>query len=134
MVRDIDKTVQALADVWGVDVPKITPGNNVPFPPDGKSSGNMKVATLMLDNLRLEVIQPVDNTPSPWRDYLEKCGDGLHHIGVDAVNAQETVRYLQGKGGRWTLGAPTGTFAYVDMTPRLPFTIEVIAPQRDASR
>src|SRR5437870_127146 len=84
MVRDIDKTVQALADVWGVDVPKITAVNNVPFPPDGKSTGNMRLASLMLDNLRLEIIQPADNTPSPWRDYLQRCGDGLHHIGVDA--------------------------------------------------
>ena len=108
-------------------MPKVNTINDVPFPPDGKPGGNIKIATLMLDNLRLDVIQPLDKTPSPWLTHLEKCGEGLHHIGVDATNTQETVKYLQTKGGKWTLGAPTGTFGYVDMTPRLPFTIEVIA-------
>jgi catechol 2,3-dioxygenase-like lactoylglutathione lyase family enzyme len=129
MVRDIDKTVQALADIWGVDAPKITPVDNVPLPPDGKTMGHMRLASLMVDNLRLEIIQPADNAPTPWRDFLEKCGDGIHHIGIDAANAQDTIRYLQSKGGKWTLGSPTGTFGYVDMTARVPFTIEVIQSQ-----
>ena len=128
MVRDIDKTVQALADVWGVPVPKISTLNKVPFPPDGTSSGRIKVATVQLDNLRLEVIQPLDTTPSPWFDFLQKCGEGIHHFGIDASNVPETVKYLETKGGKWTLGPPNGSFAYVDLTPRLPFSLEILPP------
>lgn len=139
IVRDADKTVQALAEVWGLAVPKVDTCsatssmlctvNDVPFPPDGKPGGNIRYARMKIDNLWLEVIQPLGQTPSPWRDHLEKHGEGLHHIGVEAANTRETVRYLQAKGGKWTLGAPTGDFAYVDMRPRLPFTIEVVGPE-----
>jgi methylmalonyl-CoA/ethylmalonyl-CoA epimerase len=52
---------------------------------------------LNLENIVLELIQPVDG-PSTWQDFLDRCGEGIHHIAFRADNLEETLEKFRKMG------------------------------------
>lgn len=130
-VSDVDKTAKAFGDVFGVKVPPSQVFRDIPWGPafPGKKM-NGKLASLQINKVSFEFLQPLDGE-SPWKDYIKKSGDGIHHVGfgvkdVAAVNAARD--YLVSKGG-----VQTQEFAdwasYVDMHKAgLPVTFEITCP------
>lgn len=123
-VHDADKTAAAFADVFGVEVRPGMVVRNVPFPPSyGGATMNVKFLQLTVNGVVFEILEPLDG-PSPWKDFMEKHGEGIHHIGFNVADATAARVMLESKGGKWTQAA-SPTSAYVDMEPTLPFTLEL---------
>ena len=64
--------------------------------------------------------------PSPWRDFLDDHGEGVHHLGFTVDDVGKAVAFLEAKSGRWVMGDDKVDFGYVDMSPQLGVTIEVL--------
>ena len=57
------------------------------------SEATAKLAFFQTGQLVIELIQP-DETPSVWRDHLDKFGEGVHHIAfrVDSVDELKRMK------------------------------------------
>jgi 4-hydroxyphenylpyruvate dioxygenase-like putative hemolysin len=86
-----------------------------------------KTTFLQANGMNLELIEPLDG-PSPWRDFLEKNGEGVHHIAFTVPEWAPMVKFLESKGGTWVQGTEEFDFGYVDLTQQLGFTVEVMGP------
>lgn len=128
VVRNVDKTAHALGEMFGIEVPPSQTVRDVAFPPGYNGlKMNGKFITMNINNVRFELIEPLDG-PSPWKDFLEAHGEGVHHLGFSVPHVQDARRMLEAKGGKWTQ-AYSDTTAYVDMAPMFPVTFEVVGPR-----
>ena len=60
-------------------------------------SEGVKVAILHLENTRVELMQPT-NDESPIKKFLDKKGQGLHHMALDTDNIEGEVERMEGCG------------------------------------
>ena len=58
-------------------------------------SEGVKVAILHLENGRIELMQPTSET-SPIKKFLEKKGQGLHHMALETNNIEGEVSRMEG--------------------------------------
>lgn len=131
VVRDINKSAKAYADLFGVEVPKI----NVTDPLEktrvqfrGEPTvARAKLAFLRLENITVELIEPVGG-PSTWREFLEKKGEGVHHIAFRVGGMEENVALLEKQGGKLIQKGDFtgGSYAYVDLTQQLGVIVELL--------
>src|SRR5262249_35501850 len=78
-----------------------------------------------LSDVGIEILTPVGG-PSPWREYLDQYGDGLHHICFSVKDIHRAIAHLQSLGGVLELGGSPGvTYAYGNFRRQLGFTIEL---------
>ncbi|MEW5759933.1 MAG: methylmalonyl-CoA epimerase [Candidatus Thermoplasmatota archaeon] len=56
----------------------------------------MRICFFELGNAKIELIQPIDN-PN-LQKFIEKRGEGLHHIALSLENIEEKLIELKGKG------------------------------------
>ena len=70
---------------------------------------------------------------SPWRDYVEKYGAAMHHLGIAAnVSIPETVSAFDQLGGAVLLSAPGGTTTFVDLKSQpMAVAIEIGQPPKN---
>lgn len=73
VVADRDRSLASLADALGVREPFALD----PAAPDG--SFRVALGVLRLENLLIEMIQPLDDR-SPHAAFLARRGEGLHHV------------------------------------------------------
>ena len=102
VVRDIEKAAAAWADVFDVEVSPIT------------ETAHTRVAKVHFNSMTVEIEQPKGG-PSPWRDFLDTHGEGIHHLAFDVADLDDHVDLLESKGGMRTLGEPGGPHAMVDL-------------------
>ena len=57
----------------------------------------VKVAVVPLDNVEIELIEPIDPQTGVAK-FLEKRGEGLHHISFEVDDINETLKSLGQKG------------------------------------
>jgi len=57
----------------------------------------VKVAIIHLENGRIELMQPT-NDSSPIKKFLEKKGQGLHHMALETQNIDGEVERMEGCG------------------------------------
>ncbi len=130
-VSDVEKTAKAYADVYNVDVPKAQDFRDIPWGPrfPGKKM-NVRRIGLNINGVTFEFLQPLEGD-SPWKEFITKHGEGLHHVGFSVKDVAVAKDYLESKGGTQTQAFST-VAAYVDMEkPGLLFTFEV-TPQPPA--
>ena len=60
-------------------------------------SEGVKVAILSMENGRIELMQPT-NDQSPIKKFLDKKGQGLHHIALETNNIEGEVERMEGCG------------------------------------
>lgn len=63
-------------------------------------SEGVRVAIIHLENGRIELMQPIGDA-SPIRKFLEKKGQGLHHIALEVQDIHGEVSRMQGCGMRF---------------------------------
>jgi len=131
VVSDIQKASKAWAELFGVEVPQyiLTESSEKAHtrykgkPTDGRA----KIALFQLDNLWLELIEPVSG-PSTWQEFLDTNGPGIHHIAFEVKNMDKQIAVLESKGlpllqrGRF----PGGCYAYLDTAEGLGTFLELL--------
>jgi methylmalonyl-CoA/ethylmalonyl-CoA epimerase len=69
--------------------------DNVEF--ETVESEGVRVAIIHLDNGRIELMEPT-NDSSPIKKFLEKRGEGLHHMALETDDIEGEVERMQGCG------------------------------------
>jgi len=133
IVRDFDRSAGALARLLGRPLP---PERG--YDPEDLArrdvryrgepiGGGTRAATFLLDNVGLDILEPVGGA-SPWGDFLERYGQGGDHVGVLVEDTEGRIAWLAGLGyeayqtGR---AGPSG-YAYVDTRDPLGTDLEVL--------
>lgn len=98
IVRDIEAAAEKWAQVLGVEKPEIRPmrlegGENYTY--RGKPvSCEILFAVIPMNGFVLELHQPVSG-PSTFQEFLDKHGNGVHHIGFETgVDRDEVISTL----------------------------------------
>lgn len=131
IVRDIERTARAYADLFGMEMPVIM----LTDPPEvahtryrgEATAARAKLAFFQMGTLSLELIEPVGG-PSTWQEFLDEHGEGVHHIALHFPGMEEAIDLLGAKGipavqrGDYT----GGRYAYLDSTPQLAVLLELL--------
>ena len=98
VVKDIDKTITEYAKLFGVPKPDTfeVPDESIAHTQfcGEKSKTKAKLAVFDLGQVVLEITQP-DEEPSSWKDFLEKNGEGVHHIAFTVDERDSVVKYFE---------------------------------------
>ena len=86
-VNDVEESAKVYQQALGV--------NNVEF--ETVESEGVKIAIIELENGRIELMQPT-NDSSPIKKFLDKKGQGLHHLALDTDNIEGEVERMEGCG------------------------------------
>jgi hypothetical protein len=131
VVRDIEASARAWADVLGLPMPAISTSPPVDVArteyAGQTTSARVKQAFFHLGSLNIELLEPFGE-PSTWNDQLAGHGNSLHHIAFRIKGMPEKVAYLAAKDipliqrGEW----PGGRYAYVDSTAQLGLVLELL--------
>jgi methylmalonyl-CoA/ethylmalonyl-CoA epimerase len=103
VVADLDKSIQALTEVFGIG-----PFRSIEWPPADRTDieryyygepreFRARMAFTELGSVELELIQPLDGD-SIWADFLRERGEGIHHIRFNVPDLEPTIEYLAGQG------------------------------------
>jgi methylmalonyl-CoA/ethylmalonyl-CoA epimerase len=89
--------------------------------------GRAKLAFIELDNVTIELIQPIDG-PSTWESQLNTHGQGVHHIAFVVEDIDGCVKELENFGGvREQEGLfEGGRYLYTDLLKTLGVRIELL--------
>ena len=132
VVRDVEKKAKAYAKFFGVEVPEwqMTGSfeeSNTQFM-GNDTQARAKLAFFNLENIQIELIEPVDR-PSTWGAFLDEKGEGIHHIAFHVPNMEDEILRLEGMGlaleqtGDFT----GGSYAYLNGQEKLGAIIELLA-------
>lgn len=131
VVRDVEKTARAFADLFGLQMPKIgmsQPSETSHMRFHGEpSEARAKLAFLKVNDIAIELIEPVGG-PSTWREFLDQKGEGVHHIAFTAEGDEDVAR-LEEKGGKLVQKGNFGGgggYSYVDLTQQLGVIVELL--------
>jgi methylmalonyl-CoA/ethylmalonyl-CoA epimerase len=69
----------------------------------------VKVVMLNLEDTRLELIEPLDDT-SPISKFLKERGEGIHHIAITADEIESDVNHAKANGMRFLGDLRTGSY------------------------
>jgi len=86
-VNDVEESAKIYKEAFGVD--------NVEY--ETVESEGVKLAILHLENGRIELMQPI-NDSSPIKKFLDKKGQGLHHMALQTENIEGEVERMEGCG------------------------------------
>ncbi len=106
VVRDIDKTVKRL-EAMGIGpfrAGEAPPGAEGMFYRGKPLAMDFKELIAKLGDIELELFQPGEK-PSPWKEFLETRGEGLHHLGFRVDDVEKEIDRLTKQGAEVTLTA-----------------------------
>ncbi len=131
IVEDIEETAKKWAELFGQNMPEITLTDGLELAHTSyrgrPTEAQAKLAFFQIGPISVELIEPIGG-PSTWREFLEKSGPGLHHIGLKVENTEKTATLLSKKGihilqqGDFT----GGKYTYLDSGPVLGTVLELL--------
>jgi len=133
LTANIEKTIGAWAKFLGQEAPPIHQ-----LPPYEESHalyngepcyGLNRQAFFEFGNVQLEIIEPLGDAPSYWRDCLEKNGEGLHHLAFGVKDLDGCMRSMEAAGfgtGAQAGDFPGGRYGYMDATGSMNMIIEFL--------
>jgi len=86
-VIDVEESAKVYQKALGVD--------SVEF--ETVESEGVKIAIIHLENGRIELMQPI-NDSSPIKKFLDKKGPGLHHMALETDDIESDVSRMEGCG------------------------------------
>lgn len=131
VVKDIDKARNAWAQVLGKKVPEVSIAESNSSRPTlykgVRSDAKAKLAFIEMDNLQIELIQPLGGK-STWQEFLDKNGEGIHHIAftVKNINGVEKQFELQGMPTVQSGGWDGGAYSYIDASANMGCILELL--------
>jgi methylmalonyl-CoA epimerase len=131
ITSDIEKAVESYSKLFGIEKPDIimaeNPSDNPTTYKGELTDGSCKLAFFNLENIQLELIEPVGK-PSTWNDFLEETGGGIHHIAFWIKGMDGQLKKLKMMGikevqhGGWT----GGQYSYVEAPKEMGVIIELL--------
>lgn len=137
VVDDVERHLKMFATLFGIEAPSSnitgsfeeTQSLYLGAPTEGRA----KVGYIPLENILLEFIEPVDG-PSIWADFLEKNGNGIHHLAFIVDGVKQVIDDLENFGlpllqkGVFAAAAnaPSGKYAYLQGLEKLGFDVELL--------
>jgi hypothetical protein len=94
-----------------------------------KSEAHIALAMSFSGSMNIELIQPLDNNPSVYKELIDRSGHGFHHWGFATPDFASDVARYEGMGMEvaFRLGVPTGgEVVYLDTKGALPGFLELI--------
>ena len=87
----------------------------------------LKWAIVELDPIYLEVIEPFDDTPSPWLDHLKRFGTSICFISFIVQGFRHEIDLMEKEGYKLNFEEEKGheRYAYFDTLEKLGLTIEL---------
>ena len=98
-VNDADRTLENYKKILKID------NIDVEEVPNEK----VKVVMLNLEDTRLELIEPLEDT-SPISKFLKERGEGIHHIAITADEIENDVNHAKENGMRFLGELRTGSY------------------------
>jgi 4-hydroxyphenylpyruvate dioxygenase-like putative hemolysin len=95
----------------------------------GKASGGRaKLAFFQLENLSLELIEPIGG-PSSWSEFLDRNGEGIHHIAfkVDDIGSAKDILRDVGVNVEQEGNFTGGSYAYTEPDSPLGAILELLS-------
>jgi len=86
-VNNVEESAKVYQEALGID--------DVEF--ETVESEGVKIAILHLENGRIELMQPTNDT-SPIKKFLEKKGQGIHHMALETDNIDGEVSRMESCG------------------------------------
>jgi len=137
LIDDLDEYLKNLEEILGMGPWRISE-----FPPKGNgdvyreyhgepADFKAKFCFYHLGNIEIEVIQPLEGK-NIWRDWIDKHGQGIHHIKFLVSEHTESKEYLKSKGiDVYQWGASVGINAgkewvFYDSYDKLGFDLEIM--------
>jgi methylmalonyl-CoA/ethylmalonyl-CoA epimerase len=136
VVRDVREAAERYEKLWGIDdwmIVENGPKNMHGLHYMGEPADFSMRLALSGSNPQLELLQPLEG-PSILADWLERRGEGMHHLGVEVASVDETIAQMEAAGYRcvqhgYGFGADgSGAFAYFDTQQELGCYLEAIEP------
>jgi catechol 2,3-dioxygenase-like lactoylglutathione lyase family enzyme len=135
IVKNIEESKQKWAAFFGIPVPETVNAGDFEITQTqyrGKPAPDARCQMAFFDagpNMQLELIQP-NGEESTWQDFLDKHGEGIHHIafhvkGTDKILencAQAGIECVQ----RGKYGDASGEYAYLDSEKDYKCIIELL--------
>ncbi|MDE4542192.1 MULTISPECIES: VOC family protein [unclassified Thermoanaerobacterium] len=131
IVKDIDEASKTFADFFGVEKPKWnwTDGYEKSHAEyNGKpSDARAKLAFFDMGQVQIELIEPDENI-STWREFLDKHGEGVHHIAFQVKDMDEKIKALEKNEMSLVQKGDYegGRYAYIDTFSKLKVIIELL--------
>ena len=102
------------------------------------STADVAIAMSFAGGMNIELIQPLDDEPSVYREIIAERGHGFHHIGIACVDVDAEVAKYEARGHTLAFRAPVptgGAVAYMDDGVNRPGMVELIPvnPGMDAT-
>jgi methylmalonyl-CoA/ethylmalonyl-CoA epimerase len=135
VVNDLDRSIETLSGIFGIgpfsridDWPPNRPDFELYYYEEpGEFTARM--AFVDLGQVELELIQPLEGK-SIWSDFLEKRGEGIHHIRFNTPDHEPVIKYLEQHGiGISQMGSglrPGTVWVNLDTEEAVGFTIEIM--------
>jgi len=131
VVEDINAAIR-----WWIDEARVGPWFLLDhfLQPDQRYRGqpataDVAIAMAFAGSMCIELIQPLDDNPSVYKEIIEKRGYGFHHIGVAVSDVDGELPLYEARGYRLAFRAqvPTGgAVAYLDNGRNDPGMLELI--------
>ena len=95
-IKDFDKGIEIFKRIFKKE-PEITVFEE----------GKLKIGIFHLENIMIEIISPLEGEENVSK-FLEKRGDGIHHIALEVDNIEEEIKELEKKGFKIAIGPRKG--------------------------
>ena len=122
VVRDIEQSRQALADLIGVDPPPLRQFDD--------AAGPAAFTIFNLANASIELLQQLGAGGGAYADFLAAHGPRAHHVGLHlrpAAGGFDLAAQTAWLERRGPLAVAGGGFAYVDLRPLLGLHVEALS-------
>ena len=93
------------------------------------SAAKVRLAFIELENIQVELLQPIDGEPNAWQEFLDTHGEGMHHIAFEVKGIGETYVDAYGAAGMPAFmsgGWDGGEYIYADSHHALGATVELL--------
>ncbi len=130
VVRDLYSSMKTYWDIYGIGpwhIMTFQPPRMTNMKVRGKPvQYSMKLGVADLGNIQWELIQPLTG-PSIYREFLDKHGEGVHHIAVDVGDYDKAVATLKKHKINILMSGdlPGESYAYMDTEKTLGTVTEL---------
>jgi hypothetical protein len=129
VVRDAARTANAFQQLFNAR-PPVTIDASVTQDLAGRPIPDyeVRIAFLTFGNLQLEFIQVLKGRPAIYCDFLDRHGEGLHHIGVNVPDLDVALEQMRASQFRilWSGNIYGTRWAYLDTAAHLGTILELI--------